>query len=200
MRVFGHHVEVTSPTRARQLVAQRVILYLVDDGFYGRRIGTAVQGLVLRPRLAHQLAEGLEVIALDGLGHVERMGFHLAQQGEVRPRIEEHGAHDFRQNAFGRAGDARVVEQVAGAVFGLDKQVVGQPAHEGLLNEARLRLQELDALEYAAILVLPTAARGEQLLEGKGAAAHLVLVPRKAAEVAQRTQHGRRQDGAGAQA
>ena len=46
------------------------------------------------------------------------MGFHLAQQGEVRPRIEEHGAHDFRQNAFGRAGDTRVIEQVAGAVFG----------------------------------------------------------------------------------
>ena len=153
----------------------------------------------MRPRLAHQLAECLEVIALDGFGHVERMGFHLAQQGEVRPRIEEHGAHDFRQNAFGRAGDARVVEQVTGAVFGLDKQVVGQPAHEGLLHETRLRLQELDSLEYAAILVLPAATRGEQLLEGKSTATHLILVPRQAAEVAQRAQDGGRQDGAGTQ-
>ena len=74
--------------------------------------------------------------------------------------------------------------------IGVGKQGVGQPARHGILVEAGCGLQQLYTWQHTAILVLPATASGEQLFKHKGAVAHLVLVPAKAAEIAQGCQHG----------
>ena len=59
--------------------------------------------------------------------------------------VEEHAPDNLGQDVLGRAGDTRVVEQVALAVLGLGVDVGGQPSGQRLLQEAALRLQQLDA-------------------------------------------------------
>ena len=65
--------------------------------------------------------------------------------------------------------------------------------------EAALGLEQLHALQYSAELVLPAAARGEQLFEHERAAANLVFIPCQRAEVAHRAEHRGRKDAARAQ-
>ncbi len=84
-------------------------------------------------------------------------------------------------------------------VFGLGEDAVGQPAHQGLLVEARLRLQQFHTVQQSAKLVLPSASCGEELFQHQGAPAYLALVPSQSAKLAERPEHGGGQHAAGAQ-
>ena len=127
------------------------------------------------------------------------MSFHLGQQTEVLGRVEEHASHNFGQDAFGGAGDACVIQQMASLVFSRGKEIVGEPTNQRALIHAVSGLQELHATKHTAVLVLPTSTGGEQLFEDKGAVANLVLVPFEAAEIGHGTEDGGSQDGAGTQ-
>ena len=107
------------------------------------------------------------------------MGLHGAQLSDFATVVEEHAAHDLAQNLLGSTGDAGIVEQVALLVFGLGIDIVGQPAHQGVLVEAAGSLQEFHTAQHTAELILPTTAGGEQLFEHQGAPAYLGLVPRQ---------------------
>ena len=76
------------------------------------------------------------------------------------------------------------------AVVGLLKEVARQVAHIRTLTESALRLQQFDARQESAVLVLPTATCGEQLLEHECAVSDLGLVPAQSAEVAECSEHG----------
>ena len=152
------------------------------------------------PRFAHQSAVAFEVALLQHLEHIHGVLLHLVEQAQARAAVEEHAPHDFCQNILGRARDARVVEQMAGALFGRHEERVGQPARHRRLVEAGFSLQELHAVQHAAELVLPAAARGEQLLENERAVAHGEFVPAQTAEVRERAEHRGGEDAAGAQA
>ena len=89
------------------------------------------------------------------------MFFHFVEQAQARAAVEEHAAHDFGQDILGRARDAGVVEQMAGALFGRHEERVGQPPCHRRLVETGLRLQEFHAVQHPAELVLPAAARGQ---------------------------------------
>ena len=115
--------------------------------------------------------------------------FHFVEQAQSRAAVEEHAPHDFCQNILGRACDARVVEQMAGALFGCHEERVGQPARHRSLVEARFRLQELHTMQHTAELVLPAAARREQLLENERAVAHGEFIPTQTAEIGERAEH-----------
>ena len=60
-------------------------------------------------------------------------------------------------------------------------------------------MQQLYARQKSAVLVLPAATGGEQLFENECAVANLGLVPAESAEVAERSEHRRREQRAGAE-
>ena len=119
----------------------------------------------------------VEVVALNALVHLDGTFLDVAQHDEFLVLVEEHPPDDFGQDELGRAGDARVVEQVALVIVGLCVDVGRQPAYHGLLQKSGLRLQQLHSAADASKLVLPTAAGGEQLFENECAQADFVLVP-----------------------
>jgi Na+-translocating ferredoxin:NAD+ oxidoreductase RnfG subunit len=80
---------------------------------------------------------------------------------------------------------------VALAVVGLLEEVARQVAHIRTLTESALRLQQFYARQESAVLVLPAATCGEQLLEYECAVSNLGLVPAQSAEIIDGTQHRR---------
>ena len=153
----------------------------------------------MRPGRAEQCAVAVEVAQLQGVEHLHGVALHLVKEGKVAARVEEHSTNDFRQDMFGGARHACVVEQVAGAHIGIGEERIGQPARCGRLVDARRGLQELDTVQYAAVLILPSAARGQQLLQHEGARGYFVLVPAEGAEIAQAAEHRGCQNAARAQ-
>ena len=141
-----------------------------------------------------------EIALLQHFEHVHGVLFHFVEQAQTRAAVEEHAPHDFCQNILGRARDARVVEQMAGALFGRHEERVGQPACHRRLVEAGFRLQELHAVQHTAELVLPAAARREQLLENERAVAHGEFIPTQTAEIGERAEHRGGKNAACAQA
>ena len=62
--VFGNHVEVSATAGTGELVAETEVVDKVGEASYFRRIGAAVEGLVLLPGAAHELSVELEVLSL----------------------------------------------------------------------------------------------------------------------------------------
>ena len=60
-------------------------------------------------------------------------------------------------------------------------------------------MQQLYARQKSTVLVLPAAAGSEQLFKNECAVANLGLVPAESAEVAERSEHSRRKQRAGAE-
>ena len=88
---------------------------------------------------------------------------------------------------------------MAFAVVGLLEEIAGQIAHIRTLTESALCMQQFYARQKSTVLVLPAAAGGEQLFENECAVANLGLVPAESAEVAERSEHRRREQRAGAE-
>ena len=59
--------------------------------------------------------------------------------------IQKHPTDNLGQDLFGCARDARVIQQMTGAVFGLEPQIVGQPSYLRTLIESPTRPQEFHA-------------------------------------------------------
>ena len=78
--------------------------------------------------------------------------------------------------------------------------MVRRPAHGDRLVRAGRGLDQLDAGEQAARLVLPAAARRHQLFQKQRPRHQRLRVPAQPAELAQDAQQRRRQQAAGAQA
>ena len=127
------------------------------------------------------------------------MLFHAVKDIQVTRIVEEHTSHNFRQNMLCRARHTRIVEQMARTHVGVGEERVGKPAHRSILVKTRTRLKQLESVHHTAILILPSATCGQQLLEHKCTVAHFVLVPTQSAEIAQRTQYGCGQHRTGAQ-
>ena len=186
-RIFRHDVEIASASRPRQFIAQGIRMDLADNLLDSGRIRTCVEGFILCPCLPDQLSVSLKITPLDRLEEIQRMSLHLAQQLQVRAAVEEHAAHDLCQDTFGGAGNAGVVEQMAGPIGRVGEEILWQPTYDRTLIESFTGLQQLQAMQYASILVLPTATGGEQLLQDQRAIANLVLIPRQTAEVSDGT-------------
>ena len=199
LRVFRHHVEIAATACAGEFVAEAEVIDKRRDAAHLVGIGTAVEKLVLLPRLAHEESHVAEILTLYGFVHVHGVSLHLPQQFELLVAVEEHSAHYLVKYRLRRARDAGIVKKVATAVFGLKEDVVGQPAHEWCLLEATICLQQLHAAEHAAKLVLPAASCGEHLFEHEGASANLVLVPCQGTKVVYGSKHRRGEDAARAQ-
>ena len=80
------------------------------------------------------------------------------------------------------------------------EELVWQPANNGLLHQAGGGLDEFDAAEDRAGLVLPAAAGGEHLLQRRRAREQGVAVPVQSAQVTERGEDRCRENAAGAQA
>ena len=194
--VFGHHIEVAATAGSGEFVAKAEVVDLAGQHGHGIGVGAAVEELILPPCLAHEPSHALKVVALDGIVHFQRVGLHLAQELKLVVLVEEHAAHDVGQDLLGRARDAGVVEQVAVTVFGSGEEIVGEPSCLRPLVPSRLGMDELHARQQSAELILPAAARSEQLFEDERAVADLGFVPATAQEVAERAQHVGGQDAA----
>ena len=83
---------------------------------------------------------------------------------------------------LGRAGNAGIVHQVASCLLTV-KQSSRQRPDGYILFKAPVAGKHLDAANHATILVLPSAAGGQQLLQGKSAATYLDLAPVQRTEV-----------------
>ena len=81
----------------------------------------------------------------------------------------------------------------------LSEHIVGQPSDYRLLGESRFGLQFFHTCKHSSKLVLPPTSRGEELLKHKGSAAYFIFIPCKVTEVADGSEHGGCEDGAGAQ-
>ena len=88
---------------------------------------------------------------------------------------------------------------MAGSVIGVGEERVRELMYLRCLLGARLSLQQLDARQDAAILVLPAAARGDHLFQKERAIAYLRVVPAQLEEAAQRAEGRGSEDTAGAQ-
>ena len=187
--IFCDHVEVAATACAGEFVAEaEVVDEGGDSGDFGR-IRAAVELLILLPRFSDKTTHFLEILALQCLVHLHRMLLHQAELRQFVVLIEEHPTHNLGENLLGGARDARVIQQMAGAMVGMGENAVGKPSDNGLLMESALGFEQFHACEQAAELVLPTAARREELFENQRATANLVFVPRKTAEIAQRAQN-----------
>ena len=93
------------------------------------------------------------------------MSLHGAQLCYLAPMVQEHSPHYLTQYFLGGTGNASIVEQVALLVFRLCEHSVRQPAHQQILVEAALRLQEFYAAQHTAELILPAASSRQQLLQ-----------------------------------
>ncbi len=113
--------------------------------------------------------------------------------------IEKHSSYNLGQNILGRAGDAGVEQQVTRSILRVGKQVGWQTAYERLLSQLLGRLEQLHTPYHTAILVLPSAAGGQQLLKYESALAYLDLIPGQSAEIAYGTEHRRSEYAAGAE-
>ena len=175
--VLGHHIEVSATAGPGEFIAQAEVVDLAGQHGHGIGVGAAVEELILTPCLAHEASHALKVVALDGVVHFQRVGLHLAQELKLVVLIEEHAAHDVGQDLLGRARDAGVVEQVAVTVFGSGEEIVGEPSCLRPLVPSRIGVNELHARQQSAELILPAAARSEQLLQDERAVADLGFVP-----------------------
>ena len=158
--------------------------------FDGWRCRSGIQCFVLLPGGADDVSEFFKVSAVERFERVQRVLFHVLQQCQVSRVVEEHSADNFREDVFRGASVARVVEQVTGSELGCGEERVGQPARHGVLVEAGGGLEEFDATQDTAVLVLPSSACREELFQNECAVANRALVPAQTAEVAQRSQHG----------
>ena len=199
LRILGYHIKIASAARARQLIAQTQVIDKTGNGVDTRRIGAVVESHVLLPSVAHETSHTDEIVALYGVIHFHRMVFHLTEQTYLLTMIEKHSSHNLGQNILGRAGDAGVEQQVTRSILRVGKQVGWQTAYERLLSQLLGRLEQLHTTYHTAILVLPSAAGGQQLLKYESTLAYLGLVPSQSAEIAYGTEHRRGEYAAGAE-
>jgi hypothetical protein len=66
---------------------------------------------------------------------------------------------------------------VTGSIFRLGVERIRQPAHQGQLHDATLRLQQFYAAQHSPELILPATASGQHLLEDERTIAYLVFIP-----------------------
>src|ERR1035441_4289653 len=94
----------------------------------------------------------------------------------MRGGVEKEPAHDLGKDVLGEARNAGVVEEDRTVGVFVVEKMMRQPANGRFLHEAGRGLDEFDAAENRAGLVLPAAAGGEHLLERQGAGEQGVAV------------------------
>ena len=138
--IFRHHIKVATATGTRQFVAGAEVVDAGTELRHRCRFRTAVEGFVLLPSFADEVAVLGEVAPLQHIEHLHGMMLHLVEQCQMACAVEEHPSHDFGQNVLRRTRQSGVVEQVAGTVFGCAENGVGQPACHGRLVKTGGRL------------------------------------------------------------
>ena len=121
------------------------------------------------------------------------------QQIELFRGVQEHIPNDVRKDVFRHPGDAGVIKQVALLVGRIRKEEVRSPPDSRGLSCSGYCLQQFHAVEDAAVLILPSASGGEQLLQDKRLLANVVFIPGEPAKIIQCAQYRRGEDRAGTQ-
>ena len=161
MRILRHHVEITTTSCSWKLVAKAKVIDLLaklrDDWW----LGAAIERLILLPRFAYETTVLLEIAQLDCIEEIERVGLHLGEDGKMVGRVEEHASHYLCKDMLGGTGDACIIKEVTIAIVLKREDAVREVANHRYLIESGLGLEEFDAAQDAAILILPTTTCGK---------------------------------------
>ena len=145
------------------------------------------------------MSQSVEIPRLDRVESFEGVLFHRVQQIELFRGVQEHIPNDVRKDVFRHPGDAGVIKQVALLVGRIGKEKVRSPPDSRGLSCSGYCLQQFHAVEDAAVLILPSASGGEQLLQDKRLLANVVFIPGEPAKIIQCAQYRRGEDRAGTQ-
>ena len=108
-RILCYHIQIAATACSWQFISQTEVVNHTGQFSHIFRIGTRIEQLILRPRLAHQLSHTHKVVLLDSLIHVECMLLHLSQQAQLAAMIQEHSANYLGQYALSRTRYACII-------------------------------------------------------------------------------------------